>query len=333
MNNNDVFDHIEKHLGFRPDDHPFWSYLCKDAEINPMSFNSFFDWFSSIYPALDLRAPSFEDVSNAFCSRLLLYSIEKMNANPIWEKRLEKLFQQWTHCGMREIPKHYFEPLLEPLKKLLNSVNGFHYVTVLNMVYRSPQLWESFRDRILYDVNAQKDVHCPYGSRDSYKYLIHRYEPHLTEVYADQDLKNLYQSMCRGDYIVAHTFIDLKKLLIGYHNNALAWNTALEIFSDISIFMQDSWLEMLDPFLSIELDPKDQNAWRFWNRLHECTEKDASGKKLMVSLMSAKKEMHQAYENSWQIVDALQEGDARYAYAATLNYDSMSVLPLPEMGV
>ena len=143
--------------------------------------------------------------------------------------------------------------------------------------------------------------------------------------------RDLYDFLCGSDAQIDWPFQGRIHILKGPHNNALAWHTALAECSPHDPTISGNWIEMLPAFSALDLDPKDQDSWRFWHLLCNSTKGDESGRELLVALLETQNEMSSAFADAWSIVDALYKGNARYAYAAKISKAPMLCLVPPSL--
>ena len=136
--------------------------------------------------------------------------------------------------------------------------------------------------------------------------------------------------MCSVNTHANFTLLDMRSILRGFHNNALAWHTALAVCDLKDPTMVGSWMKMSQTFSALDLDPKNQDAWKFWHLLSDCTKDDESGRNLLLCLAETQHEMASAFADGWGIVDALYDGNARYEQAVWMHdKKTVDMLALP----
>ena len=179
------------------------------------------------------------------------------------------------------------------------------------MVQHSKALWSLFESDIMKVWSNSDDLQSI-----ALRLAVFRHAPHVLSFESNELSTEMYKSLCGSYAPGSPTLLGLRHILAGPHNNALAWHTALAECSPHDPTISGNWIEMLPAFSALDLDPKDQDSWRFWHLLCNSTKDDASGRNLLVALSEAKPLMSQAFASNWSIVDALYDSDDRYERAS-----------------
>ena len=194
------------------------------------------------------------------------------------------------------------------------------------MVQHSKALWSLFESDIMKVWSNSDDLQSI-----ALRLAVFRHAPHVLSFESNELSTEMYKSLCGSYAPGSPTLLGLRHILAGPHNNALAWHTALAECSPHDPTISGNWIEMLPAFSALDLDPKDQDSWRFWHLLCNSTKGDESGRELLVALLETQNEMSSAFADAWSIVDALYKGNARYAYAAKISKAPMLCLVPPSL--
>ena len=325
-------DYIQSILDYRIQEDPAWTLLIEDLNVNTPHFESFFHNLINKYTTL-LPTPELAVLTDPLFYHMFVGMERIPELHNFWGHRSGELIDVWTQAGTRDIPDEYIDDLIA-LLQITTSSNNFVVQNVFNSVYLSPKLWNGLRSDI-YRIVKEEEVQDNFLSIQ-FNFLLFRYATQIEHIeHIDDEKKTChYELMCSGLYAIKPSLSELPSILKGVHNNALAWHTAIEVCAPRDPTIAGNWMKMLETFSSLRLEPKDQDAWKFWHSLSECVKYDASGQELLLCLSETQNEMASAFANGWSIVDALYEDHDRYEQAASIFNTSINpgvpLLGLPE---
>ena len=300
------------------EEHAFWDIFSEHDGFYTTGKELFTTTLLSRYPQYVKEAPELAPLVDELFAALLQESITPATFSFYKVEHVKTLFSTWTQYGTRDIPDIYIKALTLPLNKAFE----YNERGVVNIVCTSAALWRVFEKSILDIFNDPLNPQC---RNKMYKLAVFRNAPERAAVIPNLNTKQMYGMMCGASESVKPTLLNMRKVLIGPHNNALAWHTALAVCAPEDPTIVGSWMKMSETFSSLRFDPKDQDAWRFWHLLRECVKDDASGQELLSCLAETKHEMASAFADAWSIVDALYDGDARYERAAYIVRDTQAL--------
>ena len=266
-----------------------------------------------------------------FFFSILQKRLNKANLN-VWQiPSAVNIFNAWTLQGTRTLPSTYLEPLVPTLKDMFES-GPTRERAAAKIVSKNDILWSFLRPYILNTLAEGLDY---IGDDLSFQTALYRHSPERAAAYSYIDPSQMYKEMCGANELsemIKPTLMNMRSIFTGFHNNALAWHTALAVCAKDDPTIVGSWLKMLEPFSTLRLDPKDPNAWKFWHSLSECCTSEASGRNLILFLSQRQQEMSQAFNKNWSMVETLFEGVERCERAAQMHQLHQHVeLALPTM--
>ena len=320
----ELFLFVQTHYDLELVQNEFWSELSEKIEHLGDDGTTLMQALSDLQGVRIHQNPTLASLTEGLFTELLLESAKKSIENSWWSARMEIFFRDWTQYGTQDISSAT-AMRLSPLLKSLFDKKSMRMNSVVLMVSYSPTLWEFFETSILNIVHAPEH---PLKLNIAFQLAAYLNTP---DFFPHTAPEHLYMALYRGSRSRVRPVLQaLKRVLTGRHNNALAWHTALAVCAPEDPTIAGSWMQMSETFSALRLEPKDQDAWRFWHLLRECTKDDASGRDLLAFLAEAQNEMSQAFADGWSIVDALHEGDERYRCAAKAHSRTMPILELPE---
>lgn len=334
----DFRNHCKLVLGLGIDTNPLWESVSKSITIEHYDETSLLTSFISSYPELIKHNLDITEVTDTLFFELLLFAINQRGptSERMWMTPLKNAFEVWTQYGTRDLTSQHATALGEALNKKLKQpfIGVFMQDQICDTAFVSRKLWDVLESTISQIHAARTD-----DMKERYNYLFHKHAPHLATFDNRQELELSYFNMCGLFAKHKPPLLGMIDQLKDKHHNLLAYTAALKHCDAQDPTSIGSWMQMSDTFSSLDLDLSDQDAWRFWHLLRECTKDNESGQELIDALAQTQCAMHQAFENLWPIVDALEEGHERYVRAAdqskhlehinTLNLpaDSQSFLP------
>ena len=316
----ELFVFVKQHFNLSLEKNELWTRLAAEINTAKMDSKTLSQFLMYTYPTLVQKLPKLAPLTDVLFMRLMDDMLKIVVNQAMRALDMKLLFSSWTQCGTRDIPNEYAATLASGLDCLLLG-NTFHKSIYAAMVCQSPKLWSLRKNAILESYN-------------DFAMLIYRYETHRKDLHNFKHVQivDFYERMCGINLDTRPTLKSLKNSLHGTHNNALAWHTALAVCDLKDPTIVGSWMKMSETFSALPLEPKDQNSWRFWHSLSTCCANDASGQELLTFLAEAKREMFQAFDSSWCLINTLYEGDFRYVQASLAFESSLTshhLLPIP----
>ena len=278
------------------------------------NLSSFIDSFGYSYKKLSRLNPNLAQFTDTLFMNIVKTSINKGITECDVLGPLENLFQIWTKGGTRDISDAHAFILHEPLTKLFD-VGLAEQSHVAEIVFRSPKLWNAFEKRILKILEHSNIGMC---SHLSFKRVLYRHAPQRTDLHNSKDSNDIYRTLCCDHLDAGYDLSAMQYILTGPHHHALAWRVTIEEYVKNGSALNGKWMQMLETFSTLRLDPQDQDSWHFWHHLSMCCADDMSGRNLLSCLAETKHEMASAFADGWGIVDSLYEGHERYAHAARM---------------
>lgn len=312
----ELFAYVQERFGIAlaEKENDLWSLVAEKMDMGTHLREHCFHFLTEGYVAIVRKKPQLHDLFDPVFEKIMLYYLDNHSHQFLYLDSAKKLFKLWTVLGTNDISTKTAIALEKPLCELFSNLLHSNYV--LDMVYFSPVLWKKLGPMILQAADNFAD-----DPREHIRFqpIIHRYVPERRDLYPDIQMQDIYTQMCGADFFEQPTLLEMQSILTGLHNNALAWHTALAVCDLKDPTMVGSWMQMLETFASLNLDPKNTESWLFWHLLFDNTKDDASGRNLMVALSEAKPPMSKAFNEGWSIVDAIFEGNARYAQASHMH--------------
>ena len=315
----ELFDFVKTQFNVSLQENDLWSSVAQHFSGSYMDYDELRRFLEYIYPAIVRIEPRLRDLTDDLFRGIIFYALCNEKMAHLMSSTAAELFRIWTVDGTRDISRASADYLRTPLRTLI--LRPGEYGTALDIIFLSPMLWN----------NLEKNVLKHYDESPSYQRVIHRHAPHLKDYYNNgpSEISWYYASMCGLDPLTKAGFLEMRSIFTGPHNNPLAWHTALAVCDLKDPSIAGNWMKMSETFLSLRLEPKDQDAWKFWHSLVTCTASDTSGRALMVALSEKKSPMSQAFNKNWSIVSVLYEGKERYERAANVFITQNDALVLP----
>ena len=308
----ELFLHVQEHYGITLEKHKFWDLVAAQ-----MPGTLLMHALGTLYAVHTHAEPDLEMLTNdLFLAILMNLSIDAPE-NVLLAVQMDILFNIWSQSGTRSLSESNCICLAPPLKIMLDQ-NSLVQHSAIRIISKSTSLWAIFENDML-DISRNRAN--PHLYNGVIKLAVFRHAPHLLSV---KDPTKMYKMMCGMNARVQPTLMSMRHILIGQHNNALAWHTALAVCAPQDPTIAGNWIKMLPAFSALDLDPKNLDSWKFWHLLRECVKDDASGRNLLSCLAETKHEMASAFSNVWSIVNALEEGDARFMRASQLYHTDIS---------
>ena len=306
-----------------------WKILASHIHLMRNDKNTLLDSILVVYPRLVQTQPQLAPLMDDLFAHMALDTMQRSSTSFRLTSEIGTLFNAWTQCGTRDIPKHAAAPLVHALKKLVSKNDRSYYDSVfIGILIRSPTLWAYVKKDFLDYTETER--HPNY----SLLQIMHRYVPEHSYVAKAQECEvvNMYEDLCGSTLDVKPTLKSLTVVLKESHSHALSWHIALAICAPQDPTIAGNWMHMLDTFSSLTLEPCDRESWEFWHLLRDNVKDDASGRNLLSCLADTKHEMASAFANGWSIVDALYADDERYIQASLLYQQKpVPLLSLPDV--
>ena len=323
----ELYKYVLEHLGVVLEEDDLWSDFADRLNLNAHFSSAFILGLADFYPEAVRKNPNAALVAEPLMQSVMTHLLiqYRVNANTHYANQdtITMIFDAWTLCGSIDISDKYANDIFY-LTQSLYSVSSASRACVLDMVARSTALWSTIKSTMIKNVEAfPQYIHVFTESQ----LVFHRHIPHRIDLHDPKKVVQMYELMCGANTDVKPTLLELRSVLMGPHNNALAWHTALAVCDLKDPTMVGSWMKMLPAFSMLRLDTTEPDSWQFWHLLCDSTKDNASGRKLMVALSKAKPPMSQAYADAWSSIDALFEGNTRYAQASK-THASIKVNPL-----
>lgn len=308
-----LFVFVKEHYDVTLEKHDFWSAVAQEVAWHGETLSCLLRSIILLHPKYLRRDPALIELTDPLFLAMMMRGLTNGSIECTGRIAGNGVFSVFTQGGTRDISKKHALQLQKPLKKVLK--NGvLAQIEFMSMVQHSERLWDMFKSDFL---NIQKSSMHLYESSINFRLVLFRHAPHVLNLQRTEKLE-MYNFLCGSAASGSPSLFGLRNILKGPHNNVLAWSTALQALDDTARSMDGNWMHMLSALSSFTVDPQDQEAWKFWHRLHECTKDDASGQELSSYLERHHYTMHDAYTHIWPIVTALAEGDERYVHASQI---------------
>ena len=298
----------------------FWTLVASEAFVAQRSFQLLAGSFARVYPKIHSSHPHSEELVDNLFFELVKYAIAKSAIQVWWLDAAREMFAAWTLYGSRDISDDQAHVLGSAMRETLFDGTARAAKVAIRIVFMSPKLWGLLKDELMSDDQVFKqDI--------GWSKLLHRHAPHLVD-FSNIRIGLAYYTMC--GYLVDHppTLLATRNILTGPHNNVQAWYCAISLTDPTEKRIGGSWMKMLETFSSLHLDPKDQNAWKFWHLLCSSTKGSDSGQDLIAALAETQFAMHQAFNERWSAINALADGDERFMLAARQSTSQIDYNPL-----
>ena len=340
----ELFEFVEHHYDVVLKKHAFWNTFAKSVDLNTGNEDAVMDTLIECF-----SGDIFQDEQQAKATDLLFMGIalkKSTEANKdFWKTpKIVNLFRIWTQAGTRDISYANSLILKDPLTALFDA-GGKTQERIALITFLSTNLWMLFETAIF---TVVPQLSYANGLKISSELAIFRNAPHRTDLYDKEDVESLYGLLCCLNANDKPNLARLTNILTGHHHHEMAWRIALKgpnttdrVWSIIrrspnknDLGIEGEWMNMLSTFSSLELDPKNHEAWRFIEALYECVEGDESGQELIAALAEKKPIMSQAFERIWSVAKGIESGDARYTCAIAIfeSYtESSENLTIPEL--
>lgn len=320
----EFFAFVKKHYDLELEHNSCWA-LISDGVHTDNTHNSFINSFAHTYWERAHLIPNVKQKSDPLFMKIMEVSINKGVEKYEYVVPLENLFKVWTENGTRIISDAQAARLGTALLRLFNE-NSIAQDYAMAMVLQSEKLWPFLEQFFL---EAMQDTTNPERHSTLFKIITFRYIPDHHDFKEYEIRAELYEAMCGSDVLGLPALLNLRHVLKGPHNNALAWTTALLACNRKAMFGQ--WMHMRSIFSLLELNPQDPQAWRFWDALCTCTKDDYSGKKLIQNLEKKHAPISRAYLQYWPIIVSIEEGDARFVRASQVSRDLLPILSIDSL--
>ena len=327
-----LFSFVEHNYNVVLTEHPFWSEIITKSDCTIRAVGDLEVALIKMYPQYLRRDAALAEVVDPLFMAMCMHAIK--NVHPkfgLWSTNI-MLFRTWVQEGARDISDSQAALLGNALLTLFNTIPITQH-DIVGVVLRCEKLWPFLEHVIL---RVAKDANNTEYNQHLFQIAAFRYNPQDHDLQGRATCSQMYDYLCGANAQKEASFLGMRNILKGPHNNALAWHTALAVCDLKDPTIVGSWMKMSPTFSALRLDPKDQDAWRFWHLLSECTKGDGSGQELLAFLGEDKKDMASAFADGWSIVDALYEGDERYEQAACIMHNSNikdAAVPLPENAI
>lgn len=318
------FEFVQENYDVELQEDPLWHILAQTLDGEGHYEKSIMDFLIHSYPKLVRDNPHWADVTNDLFTALMVRRAFIAEKNFQVFNTMSELFESWTQSGTYDPDVSSISRFSPSLLNIFRTHENSRYA-LLDMIYQSPVLWTLFKSDIFHSMNdAENEMHA----WSSFQHTIHRHAPERTDFYDTNKVKSMYMRLCGSKKMSPLPLEKMKSVLVGPHNNAMAWGIALQACVGNDKALPEKWLQMLPTFSSVHLNPNNPESWFFWHSLCKCIKEDVSGQELLAIIAKEKLDMSQAFETIWGFIDTFYEDENKYELAAQIHATAVKKDPI-----